>query len=448
MIIVIIFSIWIYDANHLDIIDEHLIRGEEVVDFPLTLPYLKLNTEVGSLHPLSARGYLKSDSLFSFRISPILNYPVTNLVQIRLAPFLTFGDDPSYPLPKWKGKVRGDFEEAGIALNLRPFHLLIGRMRRRWGVENSLILSGWNYPFDNFGFRFELRPILFSYFHGRLERLTGDSSLIPLYGDSILSRYLVGHRIELRLSRRLHLGFTETCLYATPGGIDLTYLNPLLLYYEVQWNKEAWEGERVDDNIVWAFDFRLDLPPTLYFQLMLDDYQYEPPPDSEPNEIGFIAGIKVPIGRFTISAEYTRLNNFCYDTQRPYLRYAYLGQPLGYYHGPDLDDLRIRGRFYRHPLLLQITAFRHRKGEGRFNDPWPSGIFPRPDFLTGVVEEGYGVEGGLGLYLRNLLIKIETGVHHYDNYHNQTGRERLIPVVKGVITLPIPFPSSGRSGLE
>lgn len=439
MILILILNVWIFDPSALDIIEKRQIRGEEVVDFPSTLPYLKASLQSRSdydatpeIRPVNIRLYSDLDSLKGFRINPILNYPMTEKLMIRVSPFLNLGDDPAYPLQEWKKGIRADFEEAGIVFDLDPFYILLGRMRRRWGVtDHSLILSGWNYPFDNFGFRFEKRPFLFSYFHGRLERLTGDSTLIPIYGDSLLSRYIVGHRLETRITRKIHLGFTEVCLYATPGGIDISYLNPLLLYYEVQWNKEAWEGGTVDDNIVWSADLRLDLPPTVYLELMLDDYQYEPSPDSEPNEIGFLVGMKIPIKDYTAFIEYTRLNNFCYNTQRPYLRYAYLGQPLGYYHGPDVDDLKAGVSLDLGQVTIDLTGSRHRKGEGRFDDPWPRGQFPRPDFLTGVVEDDLGIEAGLKVYLRKLYLRINGGLHRIDNYHNQQGETKTLPIFSG-----------------
>ncbi|HIE06184.1 MAG TPA: hypothetical protein EYP58_05230 [bacterium (Candidatus Stahlbacteria)] len=439
MILILSLAVWIFEPSSVDLIEERLIRGEEVVEFPSTLPYFKIAPasrtmfeQLPEVDPLSVRLYGGLDSLNMLRVNPLLNYSVTKNLMIRVSPFLTFGDDPAYPLPEWKAGIRGDFEEAGLVFDFDPLYFSLGRMRQRWGVtDHSLILSGWNYPFDQFGFRFERRPFLFSYFHGRLERLTGDSAFIPLYGDSLLSRYLVGHRIEARISRKVHLGFTETCLYVTPGGIDISYLNPLLLYYEVQWNKEAWEGESVDDNIVWSVDLRLDLPPTIYLELMLDDYQYEPSPDSEPNEIGFTVGIKYPVRGHTVFAEYTRLNNFCYNTQRPYLRYVYLGQSLGYYHGPDLDDLRVGVRLSFLPIGIDLVGMRHRKGEGRFDDPWPQGYFPRPDFLTGVVEDDWGGEAGIRLTFRRLYLRLSGGIHRIENYHNRLGEEKILPVFSG-----------------
>jgi len=416
--ILIIFTVWIFNGELADYVD---------ADFPSTLPYLGVIGEKPI--NLSFRTRLMSDSLFSFRFNPLLDYAVNRNILVRISPFLNLGQDPAYPLPEWKGGIKGDFEEAGIVFRFRPLTILLGRIRRRWGVtENSLILSGWNYPFDSFGFRLEKRPLLFSYFHGRLERLTGDTTLIPLYGDTIISRYLVGHRLEFRLSSKINLGFTETCLYATPSGIDISYLNPLLLYYEVQWNKPAWEGEKVDDNIVWSFDFRINLKPNFYGEIMLDDYQYEPPPDSEPNEIGFTLGIEYPFPNFTLFAEYTRLNNFCYNTERPYLRYAYLGQPLGYYHGPDVDDLRFGGRYRQQPLIFELTLIRHRKGVGKFSDPWPEGQFPRPDFLTGVVEKDYGIDVSVKALFKRLFFRVSGGIHKIESYHNKADDDRTLPV--------------------
>ncbi len=427
MLILFLFTLWISDPLAVEMIEEGLIRGEEVVDFPSTLPYFNIRLSSGAAklltdnHLLSTRFCFKGDTLNRFWINPLFNRTFSNNILVRLSPFLLAGKDPAYRLSEWKGGVKGDFEEAGLVYNLGPLFLSLGRMRMRWGVTDcNLILAGRNYPFDLLGFRYEKRPILFAYFHGQLERLTAPS---PVLGDSLLSRYLVGHRLETRICRKIHFGFTETCIYATPGGIDFSYLNPLLLYYEVIWNRPSWSGS--DDNIVWSLDLRFDLPPTIYLELMIDDYQYEPPPDKETNEIGFTFGTKVPISRYTINIEYTRLNNFCYNVQKSYLRYVYRNYPLGYYHGPDVEDLKLSLKYCFLPIVFDLKGGRHRKGEGRYDDPWPA-LFPSDCFLTGVVEDDYNFELGLKIYRRYFYLGFTGGLHWLSNYRHQNGKDKVL----------------------
>jgi len=228
--------------------------------------------------------------------------------------------------------------------------------------------------------------------------LASDTARFPDYNFEQDNRYLVGHRIDLRLWRNLRLGLYELNVFGGVGrSPELYYLNPLQLFHAAQLNEHKNDNTLLGADLIW-------LPRkgySVHGQLLVDDYQIDnsAQSDQEPNEIAFVLGAtrSGSVGTWLpdIEVEYTRIANRTYHQLHARNRYVYRGRPLGHSLGSDADSLALLCRFWpgRNQSLTVETAYA-RRGEGSLDGPWTepwmetdgaySEVFP-----SGTVESGY-----------------------------------------------------------
>ena len=287
----------------------------------------------------------------------------------------------SYKGREWKNDLTGVLDEAYANIDLRYFHLLLGRDHIRWGPgrEDVLLLSDQIPPFDMIKIEGRVGSFKLIYFATLLDDWVSD------YGFRA-KRYLSGHRINLKLRFGLEMGISEVVLY---GGENRHpephYLNPLLPYYGEQYNKDS------DDNILWSFDIALSTfkNKELYFELLVDDFQYDF--ESEPHQTGFQVGLNYaePFGwmRSYVNLEYTKINNWVYGQNKPWNRYTYHGWGMGSVLGPDADrwSFELIYHFTKDIDLAFLGEYR-RKGEGRIDTLQTPAVPSSKKFPSGVVE--------------------------------------------------------------
>jgi hypothetical protein len=305
--------------------------------------------------------------------------------------------DPDYTGKKYRG-LAGDLETAAIFYKNGRFSASLGRQRLYWGPQRTnLILSETTEPLDLLSASFETGRLKGSFIFARLDGSRPnqiDSLRFPdrSFNDN---RYLVGHRLDIRLHRRFRLGLFETVLYGGEGRPpELYYLNPMQFFHSAQLN------ENEDDNTALGFDFIL-LPgkgTNIYGQLLVDDFQIDSHStgDNEPAEVGFLFGIfkASRIGSIIpdLNLEYVRITNRTYHQRDPRNRYLFRNKLTGHPLGPDADSISIKARFWpEKALYAEIEVAYRRKGEGSIYGPWDeSFIFASSDysepFPTGVVE--------------------------------------------------------------
>jgi len=286
-----------------------------------------------------------------------------------------------YKGEEWKHHLTGVLDEAYTNIDLKYFHLLLGRDHIRWGPgkDDVLLLSGHIPPFDMIKIEGGVGSFKLIYFATKLDDWVSD------YGFRT-KRYLSGHRINLKLKFGVEMGISEVVLY---GGKDRLpeayYLNPLLPYYGEQYNRDS------DDNILWSFDMALSVfkNKELYFELLVDDFQYDF--ESEPHQTGFQMGLNYaePFGwmRSYINLEYTKINNWVYGQNKPWNVYTYHGWGMGSILGPDADrwSFELIYHFSKNIDLAFLQEYR-RKGEGRITIPQTPAVPSSKKFPSGIVE--------------------------------------------------------------
>ncbi|MFO7841075.1 MAG: hypothetical protein R6V48_02800 [Fidelibacterota bacterium] len=127
--------------------------------------------------------------------------------------------------------ITGDFGTLTIAHY--PFN---------WGNSlNSVILSADAVPFGSLQWSRKFKHFKYTFLHGSLMTntytLTGD-------GRNYIPKYLVAHRIEMHMSPRFHINFSEMLIYGNRIP-EATYLVPMVFL----WPSEHALGDR-DNNMI------------------------------------------------------------------------------------------------------------------------------------------------------------------------------------------------------
>lgn len=221
----------------------------------------------------------------------------------------------------------------------------IGREYLSWGpaYTGSLILSDNSPAFVQARAAKEMD---FGSFFGRV-KITQFASTFEDEGKRL---YLFGRRYERPLSRRWHLGISETAKTSfTPNPLILVM--PFYLYQHIFNEKDE------EFNALYAADlsYRTGNGSRIYGELLIDDitaprifgHRFE-----RPRKIGYTLGFYVPnvFGgdrMSTLRAEYIYVDRLTYEATRPTiapeLAYTHDGSIVGHPIGPNAKALYLRG---------------------------------------------------------------------------------------------------------
>ncbi len=350
--------------------------------------------------------------------------------------------DPDYVGKKWRG-LAGDVESAALYLSHSHFRFTLGRQRVWWGPQpTNLVLSATADPLDLFSAEYARGRLHFNFIFARLDASRPDSADLirhPDYRFEADNRYLVGHRLDLRLHRGLRLGLFETSVF---GGVgrppELYYLNPLQFFHAAQLNENVNDNTFLGADLTWLPGWNL----MAWGQLLVDDFQIddEVRGDQEPNEIGLMLGLQRAAGigswQPDIKIEYTRITNRTYHQMHPRNRYLYRNEPLGHPLGMDADSLSASVTFRPsryHGFSIEAAYSRH--GEGSLYDPWDEpwmeadGEYTE-SFPTGTTQKAVHLAAGVCGYVpinnytrQHLYFSLDAGWADFDNRYHVEGQD-------------------------
>jgi hypothetical protein len=343
------------------------------------------------------------------------------------APLFKVNNDGTHPQCYFRDKVGFDYKVGYLSYE-SDLCAIIGREKLSWGpsIRSNLLLAEERSPlFDMVSLSYSSSLWKFSMFATRLDDIYGDS--VEFVDDTLksigrMTRYLIGHRIEVSWKDLLSVGFSEVVLCPS---LELYYLTPVFFYLPYEPNLRP----EVDHNFIWSFDIRLFLHNlSLYSEFLVDDIQYSPDLWGEPNHLGLNLGAQFAdpfnIKRTFFHLEYTMMTRWVFTHPRIWHRYQYRGYPIGNKLGPDFDELY--GKLLYHvsrSLDIYISSSFVRKGEGRIDSKWPIGFpasederFPEDNFLSGTIEKRGGFNLGVNLFTSNLDVKVELGYIMIQDY--------------------------------
>ncbi len=300
--------------------------------------------------------------------------------------------------------ITGDLEQINmvrghVAFGSGPVVAQFGKIPVRWGMAagGSLLLSDNADARD--GLRLLARPGPFTF-----ESLT---AAMPHVGAE---KYISAHRLSVRPHPRLVVGVHEAVVYS--GSLQLNYVNPFNLYLlsvpivERQTrgeDREAFPG----GNTLFGGDatWRVGESNLVYADILVDDFQPQKGLASLRNwdskfatQLGVYAADPLGLADVAARAEYTFVNQYAYTHEFDVLRYTLGGDPLGFFTGPDADDIYLRAEKWLSPRArVALRGRQTRKGEQEITEPHARGGPERWSFISGVPEVRRSVGVGLRL---------------------------------------------------
>lgn len=296
--------------------------------------------------------------------------------------------NPSLGPPVTKNALVGitvtDNVSSYLVYRLPWFDLQIGRDLVEWGpgYRGNLALSRNANFYDMFKMTFRYNKVKFEYFHAFL--------------NSDVTKYLVGHRLEIRPSRHFQFAIHETVVYGE-RDVEFLYFNP----FSPIIISERHLGNQ-DNNSVGA-DFTFFLPRQnlkLYSEIFFDDFSF-----AKHLINNFVNKWAVIIGGYWVDPfginnsdfrfEFIHIQPRVYSHVNPVNTYSNYNNIIGHWLGPDADDwyFEFVKQFHKN-VRVGLSWEQRRRGVNDIN----FGERPENDifyFLDGVVERNrfYGLFG-------------------------------------------------------
>jgi|GEM_PF-7019717 len=331
---------------------------------------------------------------------------------------------PSY----WTDPLEGgplDFDIASdravIALNLYGIDITAGheRLIQKPGYRNGLLFSGLARPIDLF-YKFDYRfwKIGLTSFSGQL---SGEKK-----------KFISGKRITIDIWRDLRIGLAEAVSFFDDPS---AYINPIMPVFVSQRQRP-----NNDDNLLAAID--ISYYPTrslqLYGEFLNDDFMYFESKDRGPSKYAFLAGLAQKnffVDYLDFQIEYCRAAKWTYTHVSRVNAWSHAGQPLGFWLGPDADELFCQLTWIAGPSSLLRLAFdRVRKGQGTLDLPYEvEGGDKTPKFPSGAVEKSTGAWFDLRQVFGDLAVAGRIGMRRVINPDNVIGRKVENPFVHIIV---------------
>jgi hypothetical protein len=296
-----------------------------------------------------------------------------------------------------------DFSEASLTGELGPLILSIGRGHEAWtgDGEESLVLSANGPALDRIALQAKWARVEFR----ALVATANDVVLTPAadgtpdsLGSQRWHRMLIAHALTLRPSRHVELTIGETGLVPRQGGgIDLQYVNPLMIYQVTQ-EDSARDTDRPGNTNLTAFgSVRANAGRfAAQGELLIDDIQIDAKDRRVfPDLLGWnvLASCALPVpAPADLTVQYRRLGSYTYFGRAYTDTWQYYNEPVGSELGPDADLMRVGADVWpagRLHLGVGISHWRHgalridqrpsADRTGHAGDPFPSTTPSRPE---------------------------------------------------------------------
>jgi len=224
--------------------------------------------------------------------------------------------------------IQTDFEVKNVKNNIvfGREYLFIGH-----GKLSSLIMSNDSRPFDQIKWSVKYKDF------------SGNLGAFQLENHNNIKRFLTYHSVGYT-NEKLSLTLTEVIIYTGIGrSLEWQYFNPVLFWTPEMVNNSTGGGNGL---LFGSIKYNIDPSFSIWSELLVDDFQVnnESKGDLEPNEIGFLGGVKKtgwPFNSSDLWIEYTRITNRTYQTPDVSETYTHRGFPIGHYLGNDFDMVQL-----------------------------------------------------------------------------------------------------------
>lgn len=155
-------------------------------------------------------------------------------------------------------------------------------------------------------------------------------------------KYVAAHYLSINVSDRLNLGLFETAISAGENGIDAGFLNPLIFYRSVEFNR----GEDAGNAILGlTAKYKLSKKTSLYSQLVIDEFSVGNLGDLSDwrNKFAYQVGAKYfdafNVENLFLQGEFNYARPYTYAHRNPVLNYGHYSQPLAHLWGANFWEM-------------------------------------------------------------------------------------------------------------
>ncbi|GGG94391.1 hypothetical protein GCM10011416_09670 [Polaribacter pacificus] len=151
-------------------------------------------------------------------------------------------------------------------------------------------------------------------------------------------KYVAIHYLSINITDRLNLGLFETAVSKGDQGFDVGYLNPVIFYRSIEFNRGEDSGNAM---IGLTAKYKLKENIHLYSQLIVDEFSFGKISDLGywGNKFGVQLGAKYfnafDVDDLYLQAEFNTVRPYTYAHKDPVLNYANYSQPLGHSWGAN-----------------------------------------------------------------------------------------------------------------
>jgi hypothetical protein len=419
------------------LLPEPSIRGQEwIEEGEVSLPY-GISPLFEDTNGIDVSIYSVVDTVEYVQFCPTFRYKFEKWGG-EVAPYGRWGGDNFYP-KREKFGIYSDFIRGSVFYKSDNILFSFGKDIYSIGpaFENNSLLSP-NIPLSYVNVTFRNSKFSFTHFISRLSDYEGiqyewdDTSSGSLINTN---RYLGLHRLEIKLTDWLAFSFSESMLIGGESlGFPFELLTPLTIYFVEQHNKKQ------NTNILWNFDLVAVKNKFLfYFDLFIDDFQYETDPWKEPNHIGLYLGMQskdFPVINSEVFVSYNLMTRWVYANVLVWQRYLENELPLGSMLGSDYDRFTLTYLHTISDFKLGGMASYTRRGENRIATPWPVNTrfpasseneFEGTNFLTGTVEKRMTLAAVIKY---KYFLELTGGLSYFQNYEHDEETTKTLPVIR------------------
>ena len=166
-------------------------------------------------------------------------------------------------------------------------------------------------------------------------------------------KYVAMHYLSINITPKLNLGLFETAISSGEQGFDAGFLNPLIFYRSVEFNR----GEDAGNAMVGLTGkYKLTEPIALYSQLLIDEFSVGNLGNLGDwrNKFAIQLGVKYfnafGIENLFLQGEYNYARPYTFAHKTPVLNYGNYSQPLGHLWGANFREAIVIAR-YKNCLL-------------------------------------------------------------------------------------------------
>ncbi len=314
--------------------------------------------------------------------------------------------DSNYIGKEFRG-LFGFVEQGYVSVHKKWIQAKFGRdfLQLGPGRSGQLLISDNSRPFDLYHVRVGGQVLQFSFWGIMLNKRTLKDDRLRTLAVAA-NRYLNGHRFSLNLKNRVFIGLSEVIVYGGPERTwELGFMNPFGIYYLHNVNLEPGAS---NGNVLYNLEWDLYLLPRLeiYGEFLLDDFQIDKkvPGDLEPNELGFLGGLRwanpLNLSHSVLDAEYVQIRNRTYNvSSSDWEKYLHRNEVIGYFAGNNLERLEGGFTYWLRPdFRVRVFSTFTRQGEGSV-----AGEFNQ-DYLNFTVAEGYSEPFPFGIVERRFRL--------------------------------------------